>query len=119
MDPAGLFNPGKIVDPPKMDDRSLFRFKPDYQTEVPATVFDWSPWGDFAGAVEMCNNNGACRKSTGGVMCPLSCHRRRTGFDARTGQHPAPGALRPTWSECPDRAGNGRDHGALRRLQRV
>ena len=70
MDPAGLFNPGKIVDPPKMDDRSLFRFKPDYQTEVPATVFDWSPWGDFAGAVEMCNNNGACRKSTGGVMCP-------------------------------------------------
>ena len=24
-------NPGKIVDPPKMDDRYLFRFKPGYQ----------------------------------------------------------------------------------------
>ncbi len=29
FDPAGLFNPGKIVRAPKMDDRSLFRFKPD------------------------------------------------------------------------------------------
>ncbi len=70
MDPDSLFNPGKIVDPPKMDDRSLFRFKPDYETQALDTVFDWTPWGDFGGAVEMCNNNGACRKSTGGVMCP-------------------------------------------------
>ena len=28
FDPEGLFNPGKIVRAPKMDDRSLFRFKP-------------------------------------------------------------------------------------------
>jgi FAD/FMN-containing dehydrogenase/Fe-S oxidoreductase len=70
MDPSSLFNPGKIVDPPKMDDRSLFRFKPDYQTADIDTVFDWTPWGDFSGAIEMCNNNGACRKSIGGVMCP-------------------------------------------------
>ncbi|HEY3077964.1 MAG TPA: FAD-binding oxidoreductase, partial [Burkholderiales bacterium] len=28
LDPRGLMNPGKIVDPPKMDDASLFRFKP-------------------------------------------------------------------------------------------
>ena len=28
---ANLFNPGKIVDPPKMDDRSLFRYRPDYR----------------------------------------------------------------------------------------
>ena len=32
FDPKGLMNPGKIVAAPKMDDRSLFRFKPDYQT---------------------------------------------------------------------------------------
>ena len=70
MDPSSLFNPGKIVDPPKMDDRRLFRFKPDYQTADIDTVFDWTPWGDFSGAIEMCNNNGACRKSIGGVMCP-------------------------------------------------
>jgi FAD/FMN-containing dehydrogenase/Fe-S oxidoreductase len=70
FDPKGLFNPGKIVDPPKMDDRSLFRFKPGYKTAEMATVLDWRDWGGFAGAVEMCNNNGACRKSDPGVMCP-------------------------------------------------
>ncbi|HEX3537596.1 MAG TPA: 4Fe-4S dicluster domain-containing protein, partial [Stellaceae bacterium] len=34
------------------------------------TVLDWSEWGGFASAAEMCNNNGACRKSDPGVMCP-------------------------------------------------
>ena len=28
LDPIGLFNPGKIIDPPRMDDGSLFRFPP-------------------------------------------------------------------------------------------
>ncbi len=70
FDPKGLMNPGKIVDPPKMDDRSLFRFKPGYRTEAPAPALDWSAWGGFAGAVEMCNNNGACRKRDAAVMCP-------------------------------------------------
>ncbi|MEQ9640185.1 MAG: FAD-linked oxidase C-terminal domain-containing protein [Alphaproteobacteria bacterium] len=70
FDPDGRFNPGKIVDPPKMDDRSLFRFKPGYRTDVPSTALDWSDWAGFAGAVEMCNNNGACRKSDANVMCP-------------------------------------------------
>ena len=70
FDPKGLFNPGKIVRPPKMDDRSLFRFKPGYRTEAIETALDWSDWGGFAGAVEMCNNNGACRKRDAAVMCP-------------------------------------------------
>jgi FAD/FMN-containing dehydrogenase/Fe-S oxidoreductase len=71
LDPKGLFNPGKIVAPTKMDDRRLFRFKPGYQTEALDTGLDWSAWGGFAGAVEMCNNNGACRKlGLAGVMCP-------------------------------------------------
>jgi Fe-S oxidoreductase/FAD/FMN-containing dehydrogenase len=70
FDPGGLFNPGKIVRPPKMDDRSLFRFKPDYRTDAIDTALDWSEWGGFAGAVEMCNNNGECRKADAGVMCP-------------------------------------------------
>src|ERR1700722_22401 len=70
FDPTGLFNPGKIVRPPKMDDRSLFRFKPDYRQIPVETAFDWSEWGGFASAAEMCNNNGACRKSDPGVMCP-------------------------------------------------
>ena len=38
------------------------------------TALDWSAYpgagGGFQGAIEMCNNNGACRKLEGGVMCP-------------------------------------------------
>ncbi|MGC2415988.1 MAG: FAD-linked oxidase C-terminal domain-containing protein [Stellaceae bacterium] len=70
FDPTGLFNPGKIVRPSKMDDRSLFRFMPGYRQLPLDAALDWSEWGSFASAVEMCNNNGACRKSDPGVMCP-------------------------------------------------
>jgi FAD/FMN-containing dehydrogenase/Fe-S oxidoreductase len=70
FDPEGSFNPGKIVRPSKMDDRSLFRYKPGYEPKVPATALDWSEWGGFDKAVEMCNNNGACRKKDAAVMCP-------------------------------------------------
>lgn len=74
FDPDGVLNPGKIVDAPRMDDRSLFRFKPDYRVGELKTRLDWSAYpgagGGFQGAVEMCNNNGACRKLEGGVMCP-------------------------------------------------
>ena len=70
FDPKGMLNPGKIVHPPKMDDRSLFRFKPDYAVAPFDTALDWSAWGGFGGAVEMCNNNGACRKFDANVMCP-------------------------------------------------
>jgi FAD/FMN-containing dehydrogenase/Fe-S oxidoreductase len=74
FDPAGLFNPGRIVRAPKFDDRAVFRYGPEYRAQEIATVLDWSAFpgagGGFQGAVEMCNNNGACRKSVGGVMCP-------------------------------------------------
>lgn len=70
FDPDGVLNPGKIVDAPKMDDRTLFRYGPRYAPLPLKTELDWSDWGGFTGAVEMCNNNGACRKSSGGAMCP-------------------------------------------------
>jgi len=78
FDPRGLLNPGKIVRPSKMDDRTLFRYKPDYAAQKIDTVLDWSEHeggaehrGDgFAKAVEMCNNNGHCRKFDAGAMCP-------------------------------------------------
>ena len=70
LDPKGLMNPGKIVDPPKMDDRSLFRFKPGYATIPVKSALDWSEWGGYDKAVEMCNNNGHCRKFDAGTMCP-------------------------------------------------
>ncbi|MFT3666631.1 FAD-binding and (Fe-S)-binding domain-containing protein [Piscinibacter sp.] len=91
LDPGNLFNPGKIVDPPKMDDARLFRFPPVYRTIPLTPVLDWSAWnvrndavteattapgtggddtGGLAKAVEMCNNNGHCRKFDAGTMCP-------------------------------------------------
>jgi FAD/FMN-containing dehydrogenase/Fe-S oxidoreductase len=74
FDPKGLYNPGKIVRAPKFDDRRVFRYGPEYRGENIRTQFDWSAYpgagGGFQGAVEMCNNNGACRALTGGVMCP-------------------------------------------------
>ena len=73
FDPKGLYNPGKIVRAPKFDDRRVFRYGPDYRGENIRTQLDWSAYpgagGGFQGAVEMCNNNGACRALTG-VMCP-------------------------------------------------
>ena len=70
FDPQGIMNPGKIVHPPKFDDRSLLRFKPGYEPLKLDTALDWSEWGGFSGAIEMCNNNGACRKFDASVMCP-------------------------------------------------
>jgi len=96
LDPIGLFNPGKIIDPPKMDDAALFRFAPPsaprpYRTIALKPTLDWSAWnvqndplterttapgtggdntGGFAKAVEMCNNNGHCRQFDTGTMCP-------------------------------------------------
>jgi FAD/FMN-containing dehydrogenase/Fe-S oxidoreductase len=71
FDGDGVLNPGKIVRAPAMDDRSLMRFPPDYTYDQTQPAFDWSAWpGELHGAVEMCNNNGACRKLSGGAMCP-------------------------------------------------
>ncbi len=91
FDPEGMMNPGKIVKPGKMDDARLFRYPPGYRTQPLQTALDWSAWdvhndpvsdtltpagsgGDpahgFGKAVEMCNNNGHCRKFDAGTMCP-------------------------------------------------
>ncbi len=91
FDPGNRMNPGKIVSPPKMDDESLFRFSPSYRRVTLVPRLDWSAWdvdrdpisgsetapgsgGDstqgLAKAVEMCNNNGHCRKFDAGTMCP-------------------------------------------------
>ncbi|HYZ43913.1 MAG TPA: FAD-linked oxidase C-terminal domain-containing protein, partial [Xanthobacteraceae bacterium] len=74
FDPKGLYNPGKIVRAPSFDDRRLFRYAPTYRAENIRSHLDWSAYpgagNGFQGAVEMCNNNGACRVLTGGVMCP-------------------------------------------------
>ena len=68
FDPEGIFNPGKIVDSPPLT--SNLRFGPAYRTPEPRTWFDYSDYGGFGRAVEMCSGVGACRKKLAGTMCP-------------------------------------------------
>lgn len=74
FDPGGRFNPNKIVRAPRFDDRERFRFGPSYRIAAFTPALDWPAFpgggGGFSGAVEMCNNNGECRKLAGGAMCP-------------------------------------------------
>jgi FAD/FMN-containing dehydrogenase/Fe-S oxidoreductase len=68
FDSGGLFNPGKIVDCPSFT--SNLRYGAGYQTPDPPTYFDYSEYGGFGRAVEMCSGVGACRKKLEGTMCP-------------------------------------------------
>jgi FAD/FMN-containing dehydrogenase/Fe-S oxidoreductase len=70
FDPSDRLNPHKIVAPLRMDDRALLRYPENYAPLPIAESLDWSDWGGFYRAAEMCNNNGACRKRDPGVMCP-------------------------------------------------
>ena len=70
FDPGNVLNPGKIVFPERMDDRSLLRYPPGYRTIAVSEKLDWSEHGSLAAAAEACNNNGACRKFDAEVMCP-------------------------------------------------
>ena len=53
-----------------MDDRDIMRYAPGYTPIDIKPTLDWSEWDGFDRAIEMCNNNGACRKANVGVMCP-------------------------------------------------
>jgi len=70
-DPNGILNPGKIIDPPKMD--SYLRYGDGYKPQgwVPSMAFssDSPDSIKLVEAIEQCNGVGVCRKS-GGVMCP-------------------------------------------------
>src|SRR5215213_7276892 len=66
-DPNNILNPGKIIDPPKMDVN--LRYGSDYQTRIWDTKLSFERNGGLAVAIEQCNGQGVCRKDTG-VMCP-------------------------------------------------
>ena len=67
FDPQGIMNPGKIIDCPPM--RENLRYGPNYRADSLIPTLDFSLDTNYAGAVEMCNGMGACRKLTG-TMCP-------------------------------------------------
>ena len=118
FDPAGLFNPGKIVRPPKMDDRSLFRFKPGYRQLPLDTALDWSEWGvvrERRRDVQQQRRVPQIRPRRDVPVIPRD--RRRNASDARARQHAASGAVGPA---RPRRSGLRRDArhaGAVRVVQ--
>ncbi len=72
-DPEGLFNMGKIVDTPPMDE--YLRFAPQSTIDTPQSVPPLLGRGSGRGLLpllEQCNGAGDCRKSAviGGTMCP-------------------------------------------------
>lgn len=69
-DPDNIFNPGKIVDTPSMNES--LRFYPGQQTPEYATLLDFTATEGIVRAAEQCNGAGDCRKTelTGGTMCP-------------------------------------------------
>jgi FAD/FMN-containing dehydrogenase/Fe-S oxidoreductase len=136
MDPIRLLSPGRMINPPKMDDTRLMRFAPGYKVIPIKTALDWRAWdvqndpvteqtsapgsggdpaGGFAKAVEMCNNNGHCRKFDAGTMCPsyrvtrdekhLTRGRANTLRLALSGQLEAPHGEEP--SPLPSPKGRG------------
>jgi Fe-S oxidoreductase len=68
FDPDGVLNPGKVVDGPAIEEN--LRVPPGVALPEPPTVFDYTAQGGFFRSVELCNGNGACRKTHGGAMCP-------------------------------------------------
>lgn len=68
FDPHFLLNPGKIIDPPPMD--SHLRYGPAYQDQPFEAVYKYREQRDFFTAVHQCSGLGACRKLSGGTMCP-------------------------------------------------
>ena len=68
FDPAGMMNPGPIIDPPPIDQD--LRYGTEYKTPSFATEYHYREDGNFAAAVEMCTGVGDCRQNIVGIMCP-------------------------------------------------
>ena len=68
FDPAGILNPGQVVDAPPMTED--LRYGADYRALQRPEHVDFSTDQGFDRAVEMCNGAGICRKKTEGTMCP-------------------------------------------------
>jgi FAD/FMN-containing dehydrogenase/Fe-S oxidoreductase len=68
-DPEGKMNPGKLVDPYRMDEN--LRLGADYNPWQPKTHFQYvEDRGSLAQATLRCVGVGKCRRDEGGVMCP-------------------------------------------------
>jgi FAD/FMN-containing dehydrogenase/Fe-S oxidoreductase len=66
-DPDNILNPKKMFDAPPMD--SHLRYGENYRVNVWDSSLRFEHERGLAGAIEHCNGQGVCRKTTG-VMCP-------------------------------------------------
>ncbi len=70
FDPAGIFNPGIIVNAGPVQSMTD-HLRVDAQSTPADSVDTFYEYPDgFAEAVELCNGAGFCRKTAGGTMCP-------------------------------------------------
>ena len=69
-DPNNIFNPGKIVDTPSMNEN--LRYQPEQKYPELKTLLNFDANQGILRAAEQCNGSGDCRKTvlTGGTMCP-------------------------------------------------
>ncbi|MGB8731952.1 MAG: FAD-linked oxidase C-terminal domain-containing protein [Candidatus Sulfotelmatobacter sp.] len=68
-DPAWKMNPGKLIDPNKLDEN--LRLGADYAPWEPKTHFQFlADHGSLAEATLRCVGVGKCRREEGGLMCP-------------------------------------------------
>jgi FAD/FMN-containing dehydrogenase/Fe-S oxidoreductase len=102
-DPAWKMNPGKLIDPYKLDEN--LRLGADYAPWEPKTNFKFlADHGSLAQATLRCVGVGKCRHDEGGVMCPSY---RAT----REEEHSTRGRAHLLWEMT---QGQGREDGVIR-----
>lgn len=68
FDPAGILNPGKIIDALPFTEN--LRYGPEYRSVQLPTMLDFGAYGGMAGLAGMCSGVGQCRQRLVGTMCP-------------------------------------------------
>jgi FAD/FMN-containing dehydrogenase/Fe-S oxidoreductase len=102
-DPEWKMNPGKLIDPYKLDEN--LRLGAAYAPWEPKTNFQFlADHGSLAQATLRCVGVGKCRRDEGGVMCPSY---RAT----RDEEHSTRGRAHLLWEMT---QGHGQEHGIIR-----
>ena len=85
-DPANKMNPGKMVEPYRLDEN--LRLGTDYRPAQPQTYFRFpDDRGSLATATLRCVGVGLCRRHEGGVMCPSYMVTREEQHSTRGRAH--------------------------------
>ncbi len=122
FDPTGLMNPGKIVRASRMDDRTLFRFKPDYRVPAMAMALDWSGYVGRRRRIpgrrgDVQQQRRVPQVDRRGDVPLLPRHRQRARRDARARQCAETGHLRAAGPRRLRLRRHAGGHAAVRLLQ--